>query len=45
MRNVSAAISETARIANAVQTTAGELNQRSQELERGSRLSCAVSRS
>jgi len=33
--NVSAAISETARIANAVQTAAGELNQRSQELERG----------
>jgi hypothetical protein len=35
MRNVSAAISETARIANAVQTAAGELNHRSQELERG----------
>ena len=34
-RNVSAAISETVRIANAVQTAAGELNQRSQELERG----------
>src|SRR4029453_335013 len=35
MRNVSAAISETARIANAVQTAAGELNHRSQDLERG----------
>jgi len=35
MRNVSAAVSETARIAKAVQTAAGELNQRSQELERG----------
>jgi hypothetical protein len=34
MRNVSADISET-RIANAVQTAAGELNHRSQELERG----------
>src|SRR5262245_22127317 len=35
MRNVSTAISETARIAHAVQTAAGELNRRSQEMERG----------
>jgi hypothetical protein len=35
MRNVNAVISETARIANAARTSAGELNHRSQELERG----------